>query len=248
MARGRTLLSLLQDYRIEVNASPNPAHNSISRDAQVRALQKAQEMLWRKHDWPFLRVRRYLDLQAGQRYYDPRGAMLADGTPSADLGIERLEGIEVRWGEEWTPVRPGLTSEHYATWDSDLDARSWPVERWQVYENEAIEIWPIPDDNADTTTLEGRLRLTGIRDLRPLVADSDVADLDDTLIVKWAAVNALARAGGKNGQVVLDEAKRLEADIVGNFVKAKSFSLAGRACPPVRQPRGPARVHYRTTS
>jgi hypothetical protein len=245
MAIGKTLLSLLQDYRFEVGASSNPAHNSNARDAQVRALQKAQERLWEKHDWPDLRVRRYLDLQAGQRYYDPRGAKLDDGTPASDLGLSRVEMIELRWGDEWVPVRSGLGLEHYATYDSDLDERSWPAERWQVYEGQMIEIWPIPSENANGTTLDGRLRLTGIRDLRPLVADGDVADLDDTLIVKTAAVKTLARSGSKDGQVVLDEAKRLEADLTGNFTKTKSFSLAGRDCTPYRQPRGPGRVHYR---
>lgn len=245
MAVGKSLLSLLQDFRIEVGASSNPAHNSNARDAQVRALQKSQERLWEKHAWPDLRVRRYIDLQAGQRFYDPRGAKLADGTPAADLGIGRLEAIEVRWGDEWVPLHLGVDREHYAAFDSDRDQRSWPVERWRVYEGRVFEVWPIPSENADPATLDGRLCLTGIRDLRPLVADGDVADLDDTLIVKWAAVKPLAKAASKDGQIVLDEAKRLEADLTGNFTKVKSFSLAGRAAPPERPMRGPARVHYR---
>jgi hypothetical protein len=246
MARNKTLISLLQDYRIEVGASSNPAHNSNARDAQVLALQKAQERLWRKHDWPFLRVRRYIDLQAGQRYYDSRGAELEDGTPAADLGIERLERIEVRWGEEWCPLPHGIGVEHYATWDSDTNARSWPVERWQVYEDEQFEIWPIPASNADTTTLDGRLRLTGIRDLRTLVADDDRADLDDDLIVKWGTLKALSRSGSKDAQVVLDEAKQIEAGLTQGFSKAKSFSLAGRPADDSKHLHGPWRVHYRT--
>jgi hypothetical protein len=245
MARNKTLISLLQDYRIEVGASSNPAHNSNARDAQVLALQKAQERLWRKHDWPFLRVRRFIDLQAGQRYYDSRGAELEDGTAAADLGLERLEDIEVRWGDDWTPVCPGITAAQYSNYDSDLDERSWPVERWQVYEEEQFEIWPIPSDNADTTTLEGRMRLTGIRDLRPLVADNDRADLDDDLIVKYAALGSLSRSGSKNAQVVLDEAKQIETGLTQGFTKAKTFSLSGRDTSHVRQPRGPFRVHYR---
>jgi hypothetical protein len=245
MARNKTLISLLQDYRIEVGASSNPAHNANARDAQVLALQKTQERLWRKHDWPHLRVRRFLDLQAGQRYYDSRGAKLADGTPSADLGIERLETIEVRWGDEWTPVLPGIGAAQYSTYDSDLDERSWPVERWQVYEDEQIEIWPIPASNADTTTLDGRLRLVGIRDLRAFVADDDRADLDDDLIVKWGAIKALSRSGGKDAQVVLEEAKRIEADLTAGFTKSKVFSLSGRPLRSTRCPKGPARVHYR---
>ena len=163
-----------------------------------------------------------------------------------DLGIERLEEIEVRWGEEWVPLRKSISAANYATFDSDRDERSWPVEAWQIFEDEMIEVWPIPSDNADTTSLEGRMRLTGIRDLNDLVADSDRADLDDVLIVKWAAVRPLARSGSKDAQIVLDEAKQIELDLTANFSKIKSFSLGG--CPPEkgRQPRGPARVHYRT--
>lgn len=245
MARNRTLISLLQDYRVEVGASTNPAHNANARDAQVYALQKTQERLWRKHDWPHLRVRRFIDLQAGQRYYDSRGAKLEDGTPAADMGIERLETIEVRWGEEWHPLVPGITAEHYSTWDSDLDERTWPVERWQVYENEQFEIWPIPADNADTVTLDGRLRLTGIRDLLPFVADDDRADLDDDLIVKWGALKSLSRSGSKDAQVVLDEAKQIESDLTQGFSKLKTFSLSGKTDEYRRKLRGPFRVHYR---
>jgi hypothetical protein len=118
------------------------------------------------------------------------------------------------------------------------------VERWQIFEGEQFEVWPIPSDNADTTTLEGRLRLTGIRDLRPLVADSDRADLDADLIVKWAALKVLSRSGSKDAQVVLDEAKMIESSLTGSFTKAKTFSLAG-STDRGRKLRGPARVHYR---
>lgn len=244
MARNKTLLSILNSYRLELEQSSNPAHNAGARDAQVNALQRTQERLYQAHDWPHLRVFRFIDLQAGQRYYDPRGAELADGTPAADLGVERLEAIEVRWGDEWISLCPGITAAQYSVWDSDLDARSEPVERWQIFEDEMIEIWPIPVANADPVTLNGRLRLTGIRDLRPFVADDDRADLDDDLIIKFTAARALARRGGKDAQIVLDEAKTIEIALTGNFSKRKSFSLGG-AEPVRRQPRGPWRVHYR---
>ena len=246
MARNRTLLSLLQDYRIEVGASANPAHNSNVREAQVQALQKVQDRLWRQHDWPFLRVRRFIDLQAGQRYYDSRGAKHEDGTAASDLGIERLQTIEVRWGDEWVPLEPSIGRPQYAMWDSDTGERSWPVERWQIFEDEQFEVWPIPASNATPATLDGRLRLTGIRDLRPLVADDDRADLDDDLIVKWGALKSLSRSGSKDAQVVLDEAKQIEASLTAGFTKTKVFSLAGRDTSTGRHPRGPARVHYRT--
>lgn len=243
MARGRTLLSLLQDYRAEVGASSNPAHNAGVRDEQVMALQKTQERLWRQYAWPFLRVERFIDLQAGQRYYDPRVAIDADGEDRTDLGVERLEHVGVCWGGEWTDMLDGITPRHYAVHDSYRDERGWPVERWRVVENDMIEVWPVPDTNAGAD-LEGRLRLIGIRDLQPLVADGDRADLDDTLIVKYAAARKLARLGAKDAQLMLDEAQMIERALVGNFTKAKTFSLAGRE-PEPRLPKGPPTVHYR---
>ena len=236
MARYKTLGSLLQDYRAEIGASGNAAHNASAREAQVRALQKAQELLWRKHAWPHLRVERRVSLQAGQRYY----------SAPEDLPVERIETIEVRYGQDWIPLCNGIGRANYSVFDSDLDQRSWPAERWVIYEGEMFEVWPVPTDDA-TPDLEGMLKITGIRALRPFVADDDVADLDDDLIVKFAATRALARQGAKDAGLVRDEFQRIETDLTGNFTKQKDFGLFQKADIAVRRPRGPWRVHYRET-
>ena len=243
--RGQALSSLLTDYRVETNASSNPAHTAGARDAQVSAIRKTQEWLWRRHDWPHLRVFRYIDLQDGERYYSSRQAMKEDGSAAIDLGFERLEVLEVRDGGRWRELRFGIGAADYAHIDSELDARQDPACAWALREGEMFEVWPTPASNA-ASDLEGRLRLTGIRDLRPLVADGDRADLDDDLIVKYAAANALARAGAKNAQIVLDQAKSIEADLTANFAKCKTFSLAGGGPVAQRTSRFPPTVHYRT--
>lgn len=235
MARNQTLLRLLQNFRAEIRASGNAAHNTSARESQVNLLQRTQEMLWEKHDWPFLRVERFFDVQAGQRYYD---------TPS-DMNIDRVEHLEVRYGEEWCKLNDGIDRTHYSTYDSDLDERSWPVENWKVYEGEQMELWPIPDDNADTTSLEGRVKVTGIRDLRPLVADSDRADLDDRLIVLYAAAETLAAQGSQDAQLKLAMAQQREQNLVANISKIKQFRLYGGDTGQMWRPKGPPRVHYR---
>ena len=235
MARNQTLLKLLQDYRAEIRASGNAAHNAAAREGQVHLLQRTQEMLWDKHDWSFLRVERTFDVQAGQRYYD---------TPD-DIVIDRVETLYVRYGEEWCRLGDGITDEHYSTWDSDLDERSWPVEQWQVYEGEQIELWPVPADDADATSLEGRIKIVGIRSLRPLVADTDRADLDDRLIVLYAAAETLAARGAEDAAVKLQLARERESALIGNMSKVKSFSLFGGARDAGWKPKGPPRVHYR---
>lgn len=235
MARNRPLLSLLQDYRAEIRASTNAAHNASARETQVRLLRRVQEMLWEEYDWPFLRVTRFLDLQAGQRYYQP----------PEDLSMDRLEKIEVRYGQQWLCLQHGIDASHYSTWDSYLDERSWPVERWEVEEDRQFEVWPIPADNADPVSLEGRLKLEGIRNLRPLVADDDQADLDDRMIVLFAAAETLAASGAQDAPLKLRAAEQRKAALIQNFSKVKSFKLYGTGGEKRRMLKGPPRVHYR---
>lgn len=234
MPRNATLLALLQDYRAEIRASTNAAHNTSARETQVRLLQRTQELLWDDIDWPHLRVTRFIDLQAGQRFYDP----------PTDMTMERLETIEVRYGQVWCPLYNGIDAQHYSSWDSDLDERSWPVERWKIEEDDRIEVWPIPASNADVPSLEGRLKITGIRKLRPLVADSDRADLDSRLITLYAAAETLAASGAADAPLKLQAAQMRRAAITQNFSKVTTFRMfAGNN--EGRQLRGPPRVHYR---
>lgn len=237
MPRNVTLLELLQDYRAEIRASGNAAHNSSARESQVRLLQRVQQGLWEDHDWPHLRVERTQDLQAGQRYYDPPD----------DVSIDRVEMIEVRYGEEWCPLGYGLDSRHYSTYDSDLDERSWPVTRWQIYEDDQFEVWPVPSDDANVTSLEGRLKITGIRNLNPLVADDDRCDLDSDLIVLHAAAETLGAQGAKDAPLKLQKAQRRELRLTGNLSKVKRFRIFGQPKGPQWKPKGPPRVHYRTS-
>lgn len=237
MARGKTLLKLLQDLRAEIRASGNAAHHASSRESHLLTLQRVQEDIYDRHDWPTLRVKRTIDLQAGQRYYDTPG----------DINIDRLETIDVRYGQQWCPVQYGINSTHYSTWDSDLDERSWPIQRWMVYEGEQIEVWPVPASNADTVTLDGRLKIVGIRSLTPLVADDDTALMDDRLIVLYAAAELLAASGAKDAPVKLQAAQTRERMLTSNMSKIKEFSLSGRSSDGGWKPKGPPRVAYRVT-
>src|SRR5690606_17769263 len=113
-------------------------------------LQRQQEWLWEDFDWPHMRVERYLDLQAGQRFYD---------LPS-DIAIDRIQRIEGRFDSVYCDIEAGIYAGNYAAHDSDLDQRSWPIQRWQITEDEMLEVWPIPDSNFDSNTLEGRVKVT----------------------------------------------------------------------------------------
>ena len=84
-----------------------------------------QSRLWDDYSWPFLRVRRDINLQDGQRYYDPPVDMVFE---------QRVERVEFKHGDIWEPMSYGIGREQYNQYDSDRDIRSWPVYRYDNYE------------------------------------------------------------------------------------------------------------------
>lgn len=224
MARGTTLIKLLDDLRAETRTSLNPAHNAQVRDTQVKMLQRVQERLWDDFAWPHLRVERQVTCQAGQRYYD---------TPD-DLTIDRIEKLELFDGGCWRRLEYGIDGPQYGAWNSDLDERSWPIRHWKFREGEDIELWPIPDQDADATNRDGYLKFTGIRNLNPLVADGDRADLDDRLIVLYAAAEMLAASGAKDAQFKLDQANTIYAKRRGDLSPTRQFRMFNTGAEPRR--------------
>lgn len=215
MPRAVTLVKLLDKLRAELHASLNPAHNNQVRDKQVAFLQSTQDWLWEDFTWPHLRVFRNYQLQAGQYLYDV----------GADFDIDRIEKIEIKYGGGWRPLHPGIDPGHYLARDTELGQRSSPARRWRIAENEQIEVWPIPDTNGVPATLEGYFKVTGIRKLRPLIADSDVCDLDSQLIYLYAA--AKSAPATQEGKFALNLANKRLAKIKGNLTPRRQFKMFG---------------------
>lgn len=237
MSRGRSLQTLLNDLRVEIRASLNPASNTNVRESQVAMIQKVQRDLWEDFDWPHLKVDRYIDVAAGQRYY----------SLPADITIDRIIKMEVRFGGQWLPLMPGIEAPQYAAYDSDLLQRGWPVERWALSENEQIELWPIPDSNYDATTLEGRIKVEAIKNLSVFVDDDDTCDIDGRLIVLFAAAHMKAASGAKDADMTMRRANVLYQRLRGHLVTRRSYRMFGGKDTPGRPLRGPPTVYYRTS-
>ncbi len=235
MARGKTLLKLLDDLRVELKLSLNPAHNSQVRDSHVRVLQTVYEWLWHDFDWPHLRIERSIPAQAGQRFYEE----------PEEIPLERIEAIEFKDGDIWCPLKPGIGAREYNIWNSELDQRSWPIVRWRIWEDEQIELWPIAVDDGDVETMNGFIKFIGIKKFTPIVDDSDRADLDDSLIVKFAASELLD--DDKKAQRKLQQAQARYAKIKGELMPRKRFRMFGsdQHGPKLH---GPPRVYYRKDS
>ena len=180
MTRGTTLAQIVSKYRAEAGRSMEVNVGVGDLEAQKNLIRRTQDVLYEGFDWSFLRVDVHKDLYAGQRFYDV----------PIDLNFDRIEKIHVWYNNYPQEVTRGIRPEQYSIHDSRNDERGDPVLRWDIRWTdgaEQIEVWPIPETNGMT------LEFTGIRKLRPLVSDADVADLDDNLIALFAAAETLER-------------------------------------------------------
>lgn len=188
MARGTSLSSLVDMLRYEARHASAPSTGLDSDDKLKHMLRRKQQELYDGYQWPFLSMRPTKTLAAGQRYYD---------FPT-DFNLETIDGVHVKDNGTYKPVERGITPAHLNHHDSDDDERADPVRCWDVQWTGSatqIEVWPIP------ATSGSILRFTGKRNLRALVADADVADLDDYLIVLFCAAEMLQAQDAKDAQI-----------------------------------------------
>lgn len=248
MARGATLAALLTGLRSELRISISPAHNIQVRDQQVYMLQRVQETLYDDYTWPHLKVFRYLVPTTGQRYYDITGCLKLDNTDTlvaaGDMKVDRVISMWIRDGSIWRPMESNINDQQFNAWNSDTGEVSWPPRRWAVAENDQIELWPIPGLTGDTVNQLDIVRVHGVRNLAPLVADTDTADLDDRLLVLSAAGELMS---GDDGKKKMALAQRRLLNVRGNATKTRRFGMYSDKTPE-RILRGPPTVYYRTTS
>jgi hypothetical protein len=192
MARGTTLGELVDMLRAEIGDSTNPALGTEFVPALKQKLRRWQEALNLDNNWPHMFSRSDKVIEAGQRYADiPAG-----------IDMERLTKAQVQWNDSWFDLEHGIRGEDFGVYDSDLDERMDPIQRWQILDVEGdlqFEVWPVP-------ATEATIRFEGYRRLGALVSDDDTADLDDNLIVLFAAAEILTRKGAKDADAMQNAA------------------------------------------
>ena len=224
MARGVILSALVSKLRAEVGMSTNSAVGQEKLAQLQQLLRRHQETLYEK-DWHFLRNKKAdKAVVAGSRYYD---------FPTT-INPDRIDKVLFQWGSQWIPVAYGIDTEReYNVRDSDAGERSDPVERWDWHDDGGqlqFEVWPMPAS-------AGTLRFVGKKALSPLIADTDAADLDDILIVLFAA--AELRQGEEDAKIKETFASDRLRKLLGNSSK-KGPTVIGSDMP--RQSRAPVTI------
>ncbi len=194
MARGTQLTLLVDRLRAEVGHSTNVSVGVDNLPMLKQIIRRTQETLYDEYDWPHLRILPTKAMAAGQRYYD---------FPT-NLNYERVEEVVIWYSGNPHPLRRGVGFAEYAQYDSDSDERSEPGLAWDIRHtgtNEQFEIWPIPTTNTQT------VQFKGIKNLDALTDDADLAELDDQLIILFAAAEILARQKSQDADIKLAAAR-----------------------------------------
>lgn len=211
MSVGTSLVELVDQLRYEIGASTGAGQGVNTRDAQRQLLRSTQQRLWLEWAWPHMKVETDEALLPGQRYYtfDPR------------LDFTRTEWVKVRYSTQWQRVDfLADFAPLYNISDSDADVRRDPVEIWRHYEDGQYEVWPVP---ASAQTL----RFRGVRNLSPLTQDANTADLDDRVIVLFAAAKHQKRVNAADADNVLAEANSHLIRLKAGGVKSDTIIIGG---------------------
>lgn len=211
MALGTQFSALIDQLRAEIGASTNVSMGVNTLPNLKQTLRRTQERLWFDFDWEFAYIERDEQLIDGERYY----------TFDADIDFNRIRAAYVRYGQIWREVDYGITPAEYNQSNPDLGMKQDPVRRWRHWEGNQFEVWPVPSSS------EMVLRFRAIKKLPALIEDSDVALLDDNLIVLFAAAELLARAKSEDASAKLNSANAHYAKLKGLGLKTEVFTLGG---------------------
>ena len=224
MARNTSLSQLLTQLQAEVGLSLLPASGTSSKDHRIQLLNRVQDRLYRSFDWDFSVIRRDVPVVKGDRFL----------TFPSSIDLERIDVATMSTtanGNDWRELGYGIGDGDYRQ-QAEGDQGS-PL-KWAPYEGGKFELWPAADGPY-------RVRFWGVATLVKMVADSDRAILDDTLIVLHAASEVLKRQKAPDWEDKLRDAQvhltRLRAQMGGNkrapFVMGGGVSgLIGDASPP----------------
>lgn len=213
MARGTKFGEILTMLREETGRAVSTALGQNEIGALKARLRRTYRWLHRDFDWPHLQIRRDKTVSAGERYI----------SFPADIDFERLTPIlEVKQagGDIWYPVSYGIDARHYNYIDSDEGERDdWP-RAWQFYEGDQIEIWPVPAQDGH------QLRFRGFSRPKTLVDDNDTVDLDDDLVVLFAAQQQLRREKSADAEDYAQQARALYLKLKGRSIKSAPIDMA----------------------
>ena len=159
MARN-TPLAIVRSY-VKAESFQNLDASSTADDQRLNQLiLNVQSQLSGSFDWSFLKKRWTFGISAGARFIsfpsvDDSGV---PGTPNFD----RPETLQIKYASIWQPIVYGISEDpEFNYLDSDENQVLDPIQRWQFYDENQIEVWPLPA-SSQTLRYVGQRQLTSL--------------------------------------------------------------------------------------
>jgi len=205
--RTAQLIELVTNVRHEIGMAPGFSQG-VSGIASIKYLcARVQRELYDSFNWPHLIIEADESLLAGERYYSFDGS----------LNRDRILGAYVKWSSNWVPVDYGFDPLVYNASFPEDTYQSDPIQKWRFWEGAQYEVWPCPSSN------DQLLRWRFVRNLNPLVNDSDVSDLDADLIVMFVAAEMLVRMKSPDAQAKSSAAREHLQKLKGQMMPKGTF-------------------------
>ena len=221
MAAGKTLDQLTEMLRAEIGASTNASMGLNSRPAEYQVLRRTEEFLYNDFDWPQFVIDREKNIEGGVQYYD---------FTNTEIDFNRIYQAWVLDANVWRPMIYGITPEDYNVSNPEFGTMQSRPLKWQHYEVNQFEIWPVP-------TLDTRIKFRCIRAYKEMESGSSTCSLDANLIVLFAAAELLARNKSADAQLKLTAATTLYSKLKGQSQKKRVFIMGNPGPSPYDRPR-----------
>jgi hypothetical protein len=203
MARGTTLAKVCQMVKAQAGIALG-GEGSGSDTTIAQLIADKQDLLNGDYDWPFLYKK--WDVAVSSRY--TTFPTLTTDNITAKISFEREVVAWTKLGDTtWLPVDFGIGVPEYNVFDSDNGIQSDPIQKWAIYNETQLEVWPVPIE-AQT------LRFYGQKVLTPLVNETGEwnfdapLDLDDLLLALFVASDMLAAREQKHAMLVMRRAEQ----------------------------------------
>lgn len=220
-----------------------------SRNNQL--ISDVQSQLAGSYDWEFLKKRWSVGVGGSNRFVN-FPTQDDSGLPYG-INFDRPHQLFIKWNNVWQPTIYGIDEyPEYNYLDSDRNQVLDPVQRWQFYDENQFEIWPV-------TSSGQTLRFVGQRILRPLLItsnsllavggssivsvggkpiltvsgtnpnwnDNALLDLDDFLVAYFAAASWLGEENPRYKSVLAKAQQRLATIHATNNTRTEPI-LIGR--------------------
>lgn len=218
MARGTKLKDALVMLKGELGISTAVSTGTGSDQELMSLINTQQQWLAGEYDWPFLRAQEDVEMWANERF----------GLMPATIDFEKPVRVDT-WSQDgdWHQLEFGITADEYnressaelggVAAETMLNITHWDMRAFRPdtnetnppppYPTQVFEVWPLSSVD-HVIRFTGKRAMRSLRDVNGKLNGEAVLELDDILVVFYAAYKKLSRSKKEDASFVLAQAEK----------------------------------------